>query len=64
MTLWMSSGETSSVLHQVSILQEIEKKTNSSKFNNLQSLMLSIEQILIGKDEILNNIVNKISTSL
>ena len=46
------------------ILQEIEKKTNSSKFNNLQSLMLSIEQILIGKDEILNNIVNKISTSL
>ena len=46
------------------ILQEIEKKTNSYKFNNLQSLMLSIEQILIGKDEILNTIVNKISTSL
>jgi hypothetical protein len=46
------------------ILQEIEKKTNSSKFNNSQSLILSIEQMLIGKDEILNNIVNKISTSL
>ena len=46
------------------ILQEIEKKINSSKFNNSQSLILSIEQILLGKDEILNNIVNKISTSL
>ena len=46
------------------ILKEIEKKTNSSKFNNSQSLILSIEQILIGKDEILNTIVNKISTSL
>ena len=46
------------------ILQEIEKKINSSKFNNSQSLILSIEQMLIGKDEILNTIVNKISTSL
>ncbi len=46
------------------ILQEIEKKINSSKFNNSQSLILSIEQILLGKDEILNTIVNKISTSL
>ena len=45
------------------ILQEIEKKINSSKFNNSQSLILSIEQMLIGKDEILNTIVNKISTS-
>ena len=41
-----------------------EKKHNISKFNNSQSLILSIEQILIGKDEILNTIVNKISTSL
>ena len=46
------------------IIQEIEKKINSSKFNNSQSLILSIEQILLGKDEILNTIVNKISTSL
>ena len=46
------------------ILHEIEKKTNSSKFNNSHSLILSIEQMLIGKDEILNTIVNKISTSL
>ena len=46
------------------LLQEIEKKHTLSKFNNSQSLILSIEQILIGKDEILNTIVNKISTSL
>lgn len=46
------------------LLQEIEKKHTISKFNNSQSLILSIEQILIGKDEILNTIVNKISTSL
>lgn len=46
------------------LLTELEKKINISKFNNSKSLILSIEQILIGKDEILNNIVNKISTSL
>ena len=46
------------------LLLEIEKKFNTDKFNNSSSLILCIEQILYGKDEILNNIVNKISTSL
>jgi len=46
------------------LLQEIEKKFEKNKFNNSQSLILSIEDILLGKDEILNSIVNKISTSL
>ena len=46
------------------LLLQIEKKSTISKFNNTQSLILSIEQILLGKDEILNSIVNKISTSL
>lgn len=46
------------------LLLEIEKKFKADKFNNSSSLILCIEQILYGKDEILNNIVNKISTSL
>ena len=46
------------------LLLEIEKKFNSDKFNNSSSLIMCIEEILYGKDEILNNIVNKISTSL
>ena len=50
------------------LLLEIEKKNklsnDQSKFNNTESLILCIEQILYGKDTILNNIVNKISTSL
>lgn len=46
------------------ILLEIEKKYTIDKFNNSQSLIMSIEDILYGKDEILNNIVNKIATSL
>ena len=46
------------------LLLEIEKKYNSDKFNNSQSLIMCVEEILYGKDEILNNIVNKISTSL
>ena len=40
------------------------KKYTIDKFNNSQSLIMSIEDILYGKDEILNNIVNKIATSL
>ena len=46
------------------LLLEIEKKFNTDKFNNSSSLIMCIEEILYGKDEILNNIVNKISTSL
>ena len=46
------------------LLLEIEKKFNVDKFNNSSSLIMCIEEILYGKDEILNNIVNKISTSL
>ena len=50
------------------LLLEIEKKNklqnDQNKFNNTESLILCIEQILYGKDTILNNIVNKISTSL
>lgn len=50
------------------LLLEIEKKNklqnDQNKFNNTESLILCIEQILYGKDAILNNIVNKISTSL
>tara|TARA_B100001564_G_scaffold348958_1_gene351484 strand:- start:3500 stop:4387 length:888 start_codon:yes stop_codon:yes gene_type:complete len=46
------------------LLKQIDKKFDTSKFNNSQSLILSIEDILIGKDQILNTIVNKISTSL
>tara|TARA_B100001175_G_C19450986_1_gene611319 strand:+ start:515 stop:1318 length:804 start_codon:yes stop_codon:yes gene_type:complete len=46
------------------LLLEIEKKFNADKFNNSSSLIMCIEEILYGKDEILNNIVNKISTSL
>jgi hypothetical protein len=46
------------------LLLEIEKKFNADKFNNSSSLIMCIEEILYGKDDILNNIVNKISTSL
>jgi len=46
------------------LLNEIESKEDTHKFNNSFSLILSIEEILKGKDEILNTIVNKISTSL
>lgn len=46
------------------LLLEIEKKYNSEKFNNSNSLIMCVEEILYGKDEILNTIVNKISTSL
>ena len=46
------------------LLKQIDKKFDTSKFNNSQSLILSIEDILLGKDQILNTIVNKISTSL
>ena len=45
---------------------EIEDKINNNndKFNNIESFIMSIEEILIGKDEIVSQIVNKISTSL
>ena len=46
------------------LLKQIDKKFDTPKFNNSQSLILSIEDILIGKDQILNTIVNKIATSL
>lgn len=46
------------------LLKQIDKKFNTAKFNNSQSLILSIEDILLGKDQILSTIVNKISTSL
>ena len=41
-----------------------EKYTSESKFNNIQSLINAVEQILIGKDTFVYNIVNKLSTSL
>lgn len=42
-----------------------EKSTNTpNKFNNIVSLIQAVEQILIGKDLFVYNIVNKISTSL
>lgn len=46
------------------LLLEIDEKSNSNKFNNTQSLIYSIEHILEGKDDILQNVVNKLSTSL
>lgn len=47
------------------LLKEIEEKYNTcDKFNNSKSLIYSIENILDGKDDILQNIVNKLSTSL
>lgn len=46
------------------LLLEIEKKYTIDKFNNSQSLIMCVEEILYGKDEILNTIVNKIATSL
>lgn len=46
------------------LLQEIEKKYNTDKFNNTQSLIIAIENILDGKDDLLQHIVTKISTSL
>ncbi len=46
------------------LLLEIDEKNNTDKFNNTQSLIRSIEHILEGKDDILQNIVNKLSTSL
>jgi len=46
------------------LLLEIEKKIDMDKFNNSQSLIMCVEDILYGKDEILNTIVNKIATSL
>ena len=50
--------------YYIFIIKTIDKKFDTSKFNNSQSLILSIEDILLGKDQILNTIVNKISTSL
>ena len=41
------------------LLLEIEKKIDMDKFNNSQSLIMCVEDILYGKDEILNTIVNK-----
>ena len=41
-----------------------EKEQSQNKFNNSESLINAIEQILIGKDKFVYNIVNKISTSL
>ena len=46
------------------LLLEIDEKNNADKFNNTQSLIYSIEHILQGKDDILQNVVNKLSTSL
>lgn len=46
------------------LLLEIDKKYNVDKFNNTLSLIDAIENILNGKDDILQNIVTKISTSL
>ena len=47
------------------LLKEIDNKFNTNdKFNNYKSLIDSIENILNGKDIILYNIVNKLSTSL
>ena len=46
------------------LLLEIDEKHNMDKFNNTQSLINAIEDILDGKDDILQNIVNKLSTSL
>ena len=46
------------------LLLEIDEKYNSEKFNNTLSLISSIETILEGKDDILQNIVTKLSTSL
>tara|TARA_B100000401_G_C52798670_1_gene717315 strand:+ start:1552 stop:2229 length:678 start_codon:yes stop_codon:yes gene_type:complete len=41
-----------------------EKHKSQNKFNNSESLINAIEQILLGKDKFVYNIVNKISTSL
>ncbi len=46
------------------LLLEIDEKNNADKFNNTQSLISALEDILKGKDDILQNIVNKLSTSL
>jgi len=47
------------------LLQDIyEKNKSQNKFNNTQSLLNAIEEILLGKDNFVYNIVNKISTSL
>ena len=46
------------------LLLEIDEKSNADKFNNTQSLIYSVEHILQGKDDILQNVVNKLSTSL
>ena len=48
------------------ILLDIEERFNTEKapINDIDSLMLSIEEILKGKDKVVNKIVNKISTSL
>jgi len=41
-----------------------DKNTTQNKFNNTNSLISAIQQILLGKDQFVYNIVNKISTSL
>ena len=46
------------------LLLEIDEKHNTDKFNNTQSLINAVEDILNGKDDILQHIVNKLSTSL
>lgn len=47
------------------LLQDIDEKSKlQNKFNNTESLINAIEQILLGKDKFVYNIVNKISTSL
>ena len=47
------------------LLLDIEEKENTTdKFNNIDSLIMAIEEILVGKDNIVSSIVNKLSTSL
>ena len=45
-------------------LQRKREEQSQNKFNNSESLINAIEQILLGKDKFVYNIVNKISTSL
>ena len=52
------------IIHLLLLDIDEKYKNTDNKFNNIESLIKSIEQILIGKDKFVYNIVNKISTSL
>ena len=52
------------ILHLLLLDIDEKYKNNNTKFNNVESLINAVEQILIGKDAFVYNIVNKLSTSL